>query len=436
MATIEGWFFPKVRFDHAGEQSGSFDNEAALPAPIPAVNGDGMFQVFVLGTRGAGKTVFLASLFKSMQVQDSNENNFVLTCPDTKTFNNLNSIYTQISNPIADWPAGTMAKQEYVFDCEHMSDGSRIRLFKFRYFDFPGGFVDEFKNEDDTNFVFEQARSAHSVLVLLDGKKVLDLFDGRTPPLGQRTFYDDLDSLVGILQSCLGKPFHFAVTKSDILDSNVHSLSAIRAAMLRHPQLRLIIGMQSKKHPVHLMLVSAVGNDFARWDQDTQTMVKRPDGFIRPRFLDLSLTLTITDYIAMLSRKIAEDCPADMETVVASNWIWTRIIQNLPTLTAASAGLIGAGSIIVPPITALHPLFQLLAAGAISFAAQKGMRAGGAHIADIFNEFRKDEREALARISDKRTALDAILRNQIDRAVKFRESFPDSFFPAELGFRP
>src|SRR5262245_23558083 len=75
--------------------------------PIPFVDGEPVFRMFVLGTRGAGKTVFLASLYNQLKTQDDSRNNYsvVVTSGEHRGF--LIDTYDQIINTNADWPIGT-----------------------------------------------------------------------------------------------------------------------------------------------------------------------------------------------------------------------------------------------------------------------------------------------------------------------------------------
>jgi hypothetical protein len=433
MSAITGWFFPKMRIGSeaavAVQSESNVDHAGAQLPPLPALEGEALFQVFVLGTRGAGKTVFLASLFNLLQTQDDTENNFILTCKDTKNLNQLRSTFSQINRVEADWPLGTFSSQEYIFDCEHVKeDGKSISLFKFRYFDFPGGFVTEAKNEAEMNFVLGQVRNAHSVLVLLDGTKVRNFLEKRKPQAKEFTLFDDLNMMVGILQQCVGKPLHFAITKSDILDSKVHTLEAIRDALLQHKGFSKIIRQQRKKHPVHLVPVSAVGNNFVEFDSVTQTMTKRHDGQIEPSFVDLSLTLTLVDYLTGISKSIDSEFPEKSESTVVRNWVWKKLLEHVPILGGAAGPVIDVGGSMLLPVAAIHPVFQVLISLAAGIGLKMMLSASGSKIKDYIEQLKSDVDSSFDKISDRRSAIDAILKNQMLRAMRFRESYPASYF--------
>jgi Double-GTPase 2 len=430
MFSLEGFFFPKlVKAQGDGILNATpLELEGDPLTPLTVLNDDALFQVFVLGTRGAGKTVFLASLFHLLSTQDGENNNFVLRCKDTKNFNQLRNTFKQIKNPAADWPAGTFASQEYIFDCEHhIKERKVINLFKFRYFDFPGGFITEGKSEEEINFVQGQVKNAHSVLVLLDGAKVRNLLDNRLPA-GEPTIYDDLDMMVGLLQQCIGKPFHFAVTKSDILDEKVHTLDAIRSVLLQHKGFHNLIVQQRKSYPVHLMPVSAVGANFADYDPSRQEMIKRANGRVEPQFVDLSLTLTLVDYLTMISDAINKQFPDQTESAVVRNWVWKKIRAAAPLL-GVSAGPLSAP--LLSAISLSHPVLTVLVSVAATVGLQKIMEAGGTKLQQTVDQLAKNTDEAFSKITDRQSAVDAILKNQVFRALKFREQYPGSYFASD-----
>jgi hypothetical protein len=424
MATLKGYFFPRLVIDERSVDRAS-DRAASRverdsPSSLPILKDDTMFQVFVLGTRGAGKTVFLASLFHLLSVQDRSRNNFVLSCADAKSQNQLRNTFHQISNPERDWPAGTSASQEYVFDCEHIKDGQRIKLFKFRYFDFPGGFITE-STETDFSFILSQAKKAHSILVLLDGKKIRNLLENSAPPKGEPTIYDDLNMMGGILQECIGKPLHFAITKFDILNPKSHSLARIKKKLLKHNGFKNIVEQQGAR-PIYLLPVSAVGDSFAEFDPVSQQMKKRADGLIEPTHVDMSLTFTLVDYLAKIA---AQNELQNDEGTIVRDWFWKKTVLLAP----------GCGLLAGPAVSYGGRMFwgegvEYVSQIVISAAATLGLRllldAGGARIKAIVEGIKSDIDNTRKHISERQSALNVVVRRQIARADRFRASYPDA----------
>lgn len=99
------------------------------------------YNIITLGPSGAGKTVFLASLFKSLSIQG--EHGFFLEVEDNKKQTFLNKIYTEVISGET-WPRGTMRGEvtQWVFTCcVKTQDLSKHPACKFTYFDYAGGLL-------------------------------------------------------------------------------------------------------------------------------------------------------------------------------------------------------------------------------------------------------------------------------------------------------
>lgn len=431
VATLKGYFFPRLIVKEAASDPGIERAAARLErddlSSLSVLKDDTMFQVFVLGTRGAGKTVFLASLFHLLSTQDRTGNNFILSCADIKNQNQLRSTFQQISNPEQDWPAGTHASQEYIFDCEHIKDGQRIKLFKFRYFDFPGGFIAE-NNETNLGFILTQIRKAHSILVLLDGKKILNLLENRPSSSGEPTIYDDLSMMAGILQECVGKPLHFAITKSDILNPRAHNLARIKKKLLKHNGFRNITEQQNDR-PAYLLPVSAVGNNFAEFDPVNQRMKKRADGLIEPSHVDMSLTFTLVDYLARITAQ--NELPGDERDIIVRDWLWSKIVLVAPIIGLLAGPAVSYGGQIFWGGARVDFILQAIISAAATLGLRSLLSAGGARIKEIVENIKADFDNTRQHLSDRQSALKAVVRRQNVRAARFRDAYPDAALGAE-----
>ena len=72
-------------------------------------------RIMVLGMSGAGKTVYLASLYQKLSVQ---REGYALTT-DASISARLNKAYNRVRDPALEWPSGTRSV-DYVdvpFDC-------------------------------------------------------------------------------------------------------------------------------------------------------------------------------------------------------------------------------------------------------------------------------------------------------------------------------
>jgi hypothetical protein len=261
--------------------------------PISHADGIPGFEVFVVGTKGSGKTVFLAALYKSLQSQDKHRNAFLLKCSSAKQRGDLLEMLEQMEHK-GKWPAPNYDVSNFEFMCCHDLYGEEIKLFRFKYADYPGGFI---KNPPPDFSLPERIQRAHSIIILLDGQKIYDLLEkkgGDNPSI-----YSELDKLMTVLVECAGRPVHFLITKSDIFDFRVHHpLEKIRDALLAHRNFRNVVEQLCEFGPVHLVPVSAVGPKFAVYEKGL--MKKRPDGLIEPLSVDLSIGFTLIDYIRQL----------------------------------------------------------------------------------------------------------------------------------------
>jgi hypothetical protein len=431
MATLKGYFFPRLIVDETSENQGSdlgiTRSEGNSLSSLPPMKDDAMFQVMVLGTRGAGKTVFLASLFHLLGVQDRNGNNFILSCSDVKNQNQLRSTFQQISSPERDWPSGTTSSQEYIFDCEHIKDGQKIKLFKFRYFDFPGGFIAE-SNETDFGFILAQIEKSHSILVLLDGKKIRNLLENRDAPKGEPTIYDDLSTMGGILQKCVGKPLHFAITKSDILNLKANSLGRIKKKLLKHNAFRNIIEQRDGR-PTYLLPVSAVGNGFAEFDPVTQQMKKRADGLVQPIHVDMSLTFTLVDHLTKIV--LQNESPVVDDDMIVRDWLWKKILLVAPVVGLLAGPAVNYASQKFWGDVKVDYMLQ----AAISVVATLGLRSilksCGTQIKEIIESIKADFDKTRRHFAERQVTLKMIVRRQVARADRFRAANPDAAFITE-----
>ena len=434
MLTLKGYLFPRLVND---EPSGSM-NEPAPPrlrplnqSLLPDIKDDMMFQIFVLGARSAGKTVFLASLYHLMSVQDKAGSNFILNCHDIKSQHQLRSTFVQISNPDQAWPAGTPSINEYVFDCEHVKPDKRVRLFRLKYYDFPGGYISDANSEQALNFIKTEVSRAHSILVLLDGKKIRNVLDKVPPPERESSIFEDLDMMVGFLQSSIGKPLHFAVTKSDILHPKLHSLAKIRRQLLKHDGFRKIAEQQTR--PVYLVPVSAVGDKFAQFDPVSQQMRKRADGMVSPSFVDVPLTFTLVDYL----RRLLAELDPDDENRPVYDWLWRKAILIVPLVATVLAGPIVSNlmHLLYPgnPTAKLDYAEQALISIVATLILGAIFKFGGVRLETHLKAMKKVFDDAQADKNDRKSIMDVILKRQISRADRYSRRYPESVLATEDG---
>jgi hypothetical protein len=270
--------------------------------PVASVFEVPKFTVFVLGMRGAGKTVFLASMYHHLLAYNEGRGYFV-RCLDEQSSSELLDHFNELTAPDG-WPEATQGSKKYIFECCYLpKDGSSpSALCRFTYFDYPGGYV--LGQGSPTFPVRETARSADSILILLDGRKIKDLLDGRSS--GDRTILQDIQAMAPILQDCVAarKPMHFLITKSDILNPRVQTLRRIQDALFAVEPFMQVLKVHSKYAAIHMAPVSSIGPNFAQYDNATGQMRKVSGATVRPYNVELSIALTMYDHLKAIADRL------------------------------------------------------------------------------------------------------------------------------------
>jgi GTPase SAR1 family protein len=132
------------------------------------------YKIIMLGSSGAGKTVFLSSLFKELAIQG--EHGFFLEVEDKAKAKLLNETYVEVATGDK-WPAPTQrydGLSEWTFTCCVRTQNLSIHpACKFTYLDYAGGMLTEVYEETEGDIKIEdQIKNADALLGLLDGGKI------------------------------------------------------------------------------------------------------------------------------------------------------------------------------------------------------------------------------------------------------------------------
>jgi hypothetical protein len=379
----------------------------AIPEKI---GGEPLFQVFVLGAKGAGKTVFLSSLYKQLSVQNDSRNNYYLetVSQDQATF--LLRLYDRIINPGRDWPPGSFAQTEIQFRCFHSPrklDIPAFPLFRFVYHDYPGGFVSE--GLDQGGFVREKTREAQSILALIDGEKILEQLEDFPPR--DISLDAELTILVSTLQHAVKRPIQFIITKSDLF-SDI-SFGQIKKEIYKTQSFQNFV---TQRHefglPTYLIPVSAVGNGFAYFDRSTMSMKKNQDAHISPYNLDLTIGLTIMDQLELIAKRA--------EKVEGLKYSLSRLLSRIARLL----GLLRSVDSVAAELSSLLsaalgiPVQLNTVLSALNKASQRLQLSA--------EELERQVAEAVKKVSDRRTAFEAITLVQKLLQDDFFARYPES----------
>lgn len=255
------------------------------------------YNIITLGTSGAGKTVFLSSLFKSLSIQG--EHRFFLEVSDSNMERLLNKLYTEIVS--GDWPTGTRGDvQKWVFTCCVKNQNlEKYPACQFTYIDYAGGILTDLDGQDEGyDFDFDQEiEKADAVLAILDGLKVLRFmerkeFDNRDVHIWMQS---DIRNLMLRVQKCKKIPVHFIISKWDLLDNKYKLLEVRNRLLEKLDEFRNVVKTRADAGcPVRLIPVSSIGINFATLQADGQ-MKKLPGAVPRPFQVEVPLAFVLTD---------------------------------------------------------------------------------------------------------------------------------------------
>ncbi|HEY9660389.1 MAG TPA: hypothetical protein V6C65_18205 [Allocoleopsis sp.] len=226
------------------------------------------YNIITLGASGSGKTVFLASMFKELGIQESH--GFYLKVEEQHKQRLLNAIYAQVISGDK-WPTGTSYSEvsEWVFTCcVKTTDLNDYAACQFTYFDYAGGRLTDI--EEDLEFK-DLVAKADTILGLLDGQKIYSLLQGKTDKAVNDLLKTDLPSILKWMFGCR-VPIHFVVTKWDLVEKEF-SLQQVAEELFKIPEFKELVRTRTQAGaPVRLIPVSSVGSGFA---------ISQPDGSMK-----------------------------------------------------------------------------------------------------------------------------------------------------------
>ena len=362
-------------------------------------DGEPQFRLFVAGPSTAGKTVFLASLHKSLAVQGKKNTYFAKLTSDAQSealFGKVDSIM----NPEEGWPDSDTISKEYVFRCFHNASGveKKFPLFRFHYVDFPGRDLTR-PSEGQMIDVQHSIEMSHTVLFLLDGRKILDGMDKRSTR--DRSIYQDLDKISILANSCIYRPIQFVITKWDILKHK--KLRAVRKFLLRSESFGDVVKARRRaSKPTYLIPVSAVGDKFARYDPSSSQMIKHADAVFNPYNLDVCLAAAITDTLMTSFRT----------SVSSRDLFWFNLLKACVGASAAVRWLGDKGRVLMNDGWAAR--------------IRDGLRGLGNLSHGEFSHFHDQAEKRIARINDRNSALDNVVMVQKLLVNAFLNEYPSA----------
>ena len=237
-------------------------------------------SVVMLGASGAGKTVYLASLYSRLSVAGSSDKDCFYIESMSGDNNTLTALNARLVTPnLEEWPQGTRAMKKWKFRCYVERHHSKHAACDFTYVDYAGGTFADILAKSDSNEQEELDKlinEADVLFGLIDGEKLLKFMeeDSTQEARNDRDVAEflnlDLPRILGEMQQCKpSAPIHFVISKWDCIQGlTKFSLKEIRSKMINDiPEFRSLIKNRGSKGTIRLIPVSAVGEGFVRFER-------------------------------------------------------------------------------------------------------------------------------------------------------------------------
>lgn len=293
-----------------GTTSGAEAADAAVPT----------FEIVSLGLSGAGKTVFLASMFHDLYIRRPGRSYNLETDTDTRV--TLAHLHAQLAGSTAEWPRGTQIGEtrQFVFNCVVRSGPEKHTVMRLSYLDYAGELLERTQKSKATELhnLEQRIAHAHALFGVIDGSRLVQYLRG--DPQGLRYMNGSIKSMVGLMAQAMC-PIHFIVTKWDVVrhigetsDDDEARLQIVRQALHDHADIGdLVRDTNLGRRTVRLIPVSALGNDFARLD-DQGRMVKIAGATAQPYNLDLPMSAVVPDYFNQLESMMTDEDRLDIRS--------------------------------------------------------------------------------------------------------------------------
>lgn len=257
------------------------------------------YNIITLGPSGAGKTVFLASLFQELSIQS--DKGFFLEVPDNQQQKKLNEFYLEIISE-GPWPETTRELTKNRFTCSVKNPNlENFSVCQFTYIDYSGGLVtDILPGEDEVFDLKKNVPNADAVLVMIDGLKLLKFMQDKDLSSKDVDYWllKHLPNMMQLIDRCSrDTPVHFIISKWDLLvECRCDDLSEVRKRLLEKvPKFKNVVHSRVKAGcPVRLIPVSSIGMDFATLQHDG-SMKKKPGAIPKPFQLEIPIAYVLID---------------------------------------------------------------------------------------------------------------------------------------------
>jgi hypothetical protein len=365
----------------------------------------------MLGSSGAGKTVFLASLFKHLMIQG--EKRFFIEVEDNSKRKLLNNIYTKVISEDS-WPPATRYNEisEWTFTCCVRTENFSIHpACRFTYLDYAGGRLTDIAEQSEGDFKLEdEVQKADALLGLLDGRKILALMSNANQLDIDLFLKKDLPSMLELMQRCKS-PIHFVISKWDLFEGKF-SLKQIRDRLLQIYEFKELIDIRTNSlSPVRLIPVSSVGLNFAT-PQPNGGMKKITGAIPHPLQVEVPLACVLPDGLSTRIKQLQEQHEQFKKLSEPAK-------SNLPFLSQVIETTISLLS---------HLLPEEYRVGGFILNKFVSLASGGLRRKDAqrTEQFRRQRDASLIAVKNEKTALDHTMNSFLEIQSSFIDTFPDS----------
>jgi hypothetical protein len=394
------------------------------------------YKVVMLGSSRAGKTVLLASMYQKLSIPNE-DTRFSISCDNPEQGSLLNQKYVQIIDPLREWPKGTTRADvsTWQFTCNVQTrDLTIYPALKFTYIDYAGEILTgPRQGEPSTKSVLEAIKQADTLLVMLDGYKILRLMEGERDDY---FVHAELQMLLQIVSQSR-QPVHFVLTKWDLFDGKF-SLDEIRNHLWEIEAFRqTLLNRRERYDTTRLIPVSAVGTGFAKPEPQpdgTISMHKIKDAKARPFQVEVPLACVLPDVLDDQLRRIANvEGLYDRELGKVN-----RIVIGLKALhllvpflgIVALRGLLNdKGDKKGHKIKPRSWWVELLASGALELLIEQAttlLRVSKETAEDRLNTLQRKKEESIQSVHNQRTAIGHANNSFLYLREKLEEAFPAS----------
>ena len=359
------------------------------------------YNIIVLGSSGSGKTLFLASMFKKLSVQNKEIGFFLETDPDKRK--KLLTKFREFAHPGLDWPPGTLRNEvsRWIFTCAIKSPpGAIYPILRFAYLDYSGEVITEVLEDladgVPTWEIEQEVKKADALLVLLDGQKILYLMQDKAQAFDK--LEHDLNNILPIVNRVSAMPIHFVITKWDLLQQEKYSLGEVRNCLFEFGYFKDIVDQRrTLDMPTRLIPTSALGHGFAQIDCSGM-MKKNKNRRPEPFQVEMPLACILIDKYQVIKNQL------DSDQISVGTLLLSLGVQLLSLFSTITRYLPVSG----PPVFWI--LFELLGRG----------------IERSEYIIKQKQTVSLEAIRNRRTAIECVLTSFNRLIWKLEDRFPDS----------